>query len=713
MLPSRVSSPARTRDWHIGGALAFACVLLACVLTGMLVAPTTAHAEIPVIGPIAKAVGSAGEVILNPGEAVLKALLKILQAIFGGLEAKLITGVIRALLSVPSFQRGHVATLEHTTVAIAAGMLSAVLTLSIIRYYLAGLTDSGTGGFEAVQGIVRVAGAVGFIILWPGIFAELAKVPQVFNAALLGSESVQHNVALLFDAALVLGASAFVIGTGVGLIFVILIALAAALIFIALLWMKILIAILLMFLYVSMPLAVVLWPVPELAWVAGSALRTLSVALLVPCVWAILFALSAAINADILTWVPTHSILNTLLVRPLAGLTLMVLCITIPRALMQAAIPARVPHPAGTVWRTLTLGMFAYRGGGALAHSVAGAAAEGNERAQGMIARLPTSMQPPRGSGEGSFGGRLVFGRSGYEGSDRRGRRPTPGRGEDGTATFEGSAGAEEAIARSEQQTSVAGVERPQRDAALTARAREAMRARSQIAPPAASDVTAAMGKFSPETQQDLARLGTKHGLREYAAQHLRSPSLSDEQRDALNTLGSARMQTLHEGINVAQAHLQQQEQSATGAPTQRPVPNASGNDSPGSPVAEQPPGAQRASTASSDTGASSGPLISEPPTSDPSSPIGASPSATSAGPRSRGGGGSAAPSSPPAADQPSMPAAPGSPTPGEIGQPAASRGTPQRPRSAPSSQAPAGDLPSTPSGRQEPPPSEPEPFLE
>ncbi len=59
-----------------------------------------------------------------------------------------------------------------------------------------------------MQGLVRVVGAVGFIVLWPGIFNEVVQIPRMFNQALLGSGSVQHNVALLFDAALVVGSAA-------------------------------------------------------------------------------------------------------------------------------------------------------------------------------------------------------------------------------------------------------------------------------------------------------------------------------------------------------------------------------------------------------------------------------------------------------------------------------------------------------------------------
>ncbi len=390
-------------------------------LLTMLASATPAQAkipivgEIPVVGPVVEGIGSAGEAVLNPAEAVLKGFVHLLQAIFGGIEAHLITEVIAGLLAIPNFNTGHVAGLEHTTTAIAAGMLTAVLTLSILRYYIAGLTNSSSGGFEALQGLVRVVGAVGFIVLWPGVFSECLQIPSAFNHALLGSTSVQHNVALLFDAALVLGAGAFALNIGLGLIFVILIGLISAIVFLALLWMKVLLSVMMMFLYVSMPLCIVLWPVPELAWLATSAMKALGVAAIVPSVWAILFSLSAAVNADVLTIAPSHSIIDTVIIRPLAGITLMLLCITIPRFLMRTALIGPHGQPGGwRVWRTVTFGMFAARAAAGGARSVASAATEGQPTAARMIDALPSQMKPPTEAGGGSLAGRMVFGRSGY-----------------------------------------------------------------------------------------------------------------------------------------------------------------------------------------------------------------------------------------------------------------------------------------------------------
>ncbi len=570
-----------------------ACLAVVVVLGASLADPSPARAEIPLISPviplIGEVAGGVSHAVAHPVAVAVEAFLDVLREIFGGIEARLIAGVINALLAPPDFATGHVAALEQTTVAISAGMLTAVLTLSIVRYYFAGLSDRGSGGFEALQGVVRVTGAVGFIIVWPGIFNELVLIPKMFDAALLGSGSVQHNIALLFDAALVLGTGAFAIGTGVGLIFLILVGLIAAVVFLGLLWMKVLLATMVMFLYVSMPLAVTLWPVPELAWVAAGAMKALIVGLIVPCVWAILFALGAAVDTDILTWTSTHSILDTLIIRPLAGITLMLLCITIPRFLMRSAMIG--PHSqggGGRIWRTVTLGMFATRTAGGVGRAVAGAAAEGHPGAQRMISALPAQMRPPSEPGQGSTAARVVFGRSGYPtasaaggpGDGSSGGEGGGGRGSSPEARKEGVEGGARARERAREAMSVPGIERPPFDFNTVNQAGKDLHARSRITPSSAEEVTAAMGQFSPGTQQALARFNASHPLklREFAAQHLHSPSLTDSQRDALVTIGSARGAEVDEGMRHAIDRLDITQPAATGgSPTGGTGPDAGG----------------------------------------------------------------------------------------------------------------------------------------
>lgn len=619
---------ARSHRAHLAVA-AVAAGSVALLVTLVTAAPAQANlpivGEIPVVGEVVETVGSIGEAVLNPGEAVLKGFVHLLQALFGGFEAHLITEVIAGLLAIPNFNTGHVAGLEHTTTAIAAGMLSAVLTLSIVRYYIAGLTNSASGGFEALQGLVRVVAAVGCILLWPGVFSACLEIPSAFNHALLGSTSVQNNVAGLFDAALALGAGAFAINIGLGLIFVILIGLISAVVFIALLWMKVLLSVMMMFLYVSMPLCIVLWPVPELSWLATSAMKALGVAAIVPSVWAILFALSAAVNADVLTLAPSHSIIDTVIIRPLAGITLMLLCITIPRFLMRTALIGPAGQPGGwRVWRTVTFGMFAVRAASGGAQTVAKAATEGHSTAARMIDALPTPIKPPSEAGGGSLAGRVVFGKSGYVKKDEDdgekvpppkvnvpNRETSSGSGEQPAGAASGAVtgvGASEAASSPQPPREQPAPSRSQAgqaqqgSSARQAKWEEADRAgkgmyeqaHSESGRSSAKDVGAAMARLAPETQQRLAHIAqaSPDRLRDSIAHAMSSQGWTGEERDALWTIGSARRQQVDEGLGLGG----NAGPSAQGAAASTPKPAAdtspppAGTPSLGAPLREPPP---------------------------------------------------------------------------------------------------------------------------
>jgi hypothetical protein len=571
--------------------------MLIVALAAALIRPAAAGAEVPIVGPIVKAVGGGVHAVLHPAEAGLEALLKVLEAIFGGIEAKLVAGVIKGLLTIPRFDEGHVAQLEHTTVALSAGMLSAVLTLSILRYYLAGLTDSGSGGWEAMQGLIRVIGAVGFIIAWPSIFSELVQIPQAFNTALLGSASVQHSVATLFEGSLVLGGTAFALSSGLGLIFVVLIGFISASVFIALLWMKVLLSVMMMFLYVAMPLCVALWPVSEMSWLATSAMRSLFVALIVPCVWALLFSLSAAVNADVLTWAPSPSVIDTVIIRPLAGITLMLLCITIPRFLIRTAMIGPHGQPGGggwKVWRTVTFGMFAARMAAGGGQTIAAAAVEGHQGAQRMIDALPSQVRPPSGPGEGSLGGRVIFGRSGFPKGGGSGGKPQGG-GDQGGSGEGGAPGSGGEPPQTRESLRVAGIQSPAYDGAAVDAAGSDMYQRSRTAPSSARAVADAMGKLPPETQRGIADFhGADHQqLRNLLAHNVQSPSLSEGQREALWTIGSARNREVEQGIGTALGALNAQRPAAptpaAGAPAGQQAPGQGATPAPTVPSTPQP----------------------------------------------------------------------------------------------------------------------------
>jgi hypothetical protein len=115
------------------------------------------------------------------------------------------------------------------------------------------------------------------------------------------------------------------------------------------------------------------------------------------------------------------------IIRPLAGITLMLLCITIPRFLMRAALIGPHGQPGGwRVWRTVTFGMFAARAGAGGARSVATAATEGHPTASRVIDALPTPIKPPTEAGSGSLASRMVFGKSGYTKDDEKDSERVP-----------------------------------------------------------------------------------------------------------------------------------------------------------------------------------------------------------------------------------------------------------------------------------------------
>ena len=80
------------------------------------------------------------------------------------------------------------------------------------------------------------------------------------------------------------------------------------------------------------------------------------------------------------------------------------------------------------------------------------------------------------------------------------------------------------------------------------------MQAGARLTPPSANDVKAAMAQFPAQTQRDLAAFQDESPgrMRQFAAQHVASPSLSAGQRDALLTLGSAPKDALKTGTGQA-----------------------------------------------------------------------------------------------------------------------------------------------------------------
>jgi hypothetical protein len=171
-----------------------------------------------------------------------------------------------------------------------------------------------------------------------------------------------------------------------------------------------------------------------------------------------------------------------------------------------------------------------------------------------------------------------VFGRSGFaegqkDGADSKGSEgnSTPKPKQEGTSSgsgeqpqaesapdpkVQGAQGASDAIRRQEAGFSVPGIERPAYDRAASDQAWQGMHARSQMSPPTAKAVASAMGEFPAETQRGIAayQQANPTRMRQWAAQHVGAAGLSDSQRSALLTIGSAPKAALEKGVGQALA---------------------------------------------------------------------------------------------------------------------------------------------------------------
>src|ERR1700733_14301544 len=218
----------------------------------------------------------------------VRGFIGILNALFlGHAEAKLTLQVLTWLTSIPDQGGGRIAALYGFTSGMALGLLGAVATVSVIRYWVAGLSLSGSGGFEALEGLLRCLGAVGFLLIWPFVFGQLVALANICSAAVLGAPSLRADIAHLIGTVVFV---TFTPGSGITLFLGVVVAVAGGAMFLGLLFMKVLLGATVTFLYAAMPLACVLWPVEDVAWLARYGLRGFVALVVGPVGWAIIFA---------------------------------------------------------------------------------------------------------------------------------------------------------------------------------------------------------------------------------------------------------------------------------------------------------------------------------------------------------------------------------------------------------------------------------------
>src|SRR4051812_12447862 len=362
---------ARRKRLHPRGTMGWALVAVGVATAGSLGGADEARAlpPGPVGGPLGAAIGAGVDAVTGGlGGAAGDGFSALGGKLFSWPAEVINRRLLAWLVAVPDYAispqstssgraGSNLAELASTTSAMAFALLAAVGTVAGLRYWAAGL--SGSGGFDALEGLGRTVTAALFVIAWPWLFRHMVDLSNAAARGLLGSGSVLDDTSRLlgvaFAAAVSLNFLSIVIAFGAGLLFL------------GLLMCKIVASASTALVFVAMPLAAALWVIPELEWVARAAMRAFAVVLVIPVAWALCFATFAAVGMDALALKGAGSLADSL-IMPLVALALLWVTLALPRTLARMALlggAARggvAPRPASYVT--------ARRAGGAIGQAI-------------------------------------------------------------------------------------------------------------------------------------------------------------------------------------------------------------------------------------------------------------------------------------------------------------------------------------------------------
>src|SRR3954470_19485508 len=171
------------RRWlRDGGALlgAGAAIMIVIVVVSA-VAPSVAFGGIP--SPLGvNPLSGLGDVITGGfGSMAVEGFDAIVGHLFAPVS-KLVTGeLIGWLVEIPTFTGGHIRRLQETIVAMGGGLLGAVATLAVVRYWLVGLAGDG---FGALEGLARTVAAALALAMWPWAFTQAVELTNLFTGSL-------------------------------------------------------------------------------------------------------------------------------------------------------------------------------------------------------------------------------------------------------------------------------------------------------------------------------------------------------------------------------------------------------------------------------------------------------------------------------------------------------------------------------------------------
>jgi hypothetical protein len=234
---------------------------------------------------------------------------------------------------------GAGAALYVATRDFAFAALTAVLTLSVIHYWAAGIFSQGGGAGVAIEGLVRTLGAALFILAWPFLIdtgvalSALIRdelVPgaklDLINASLAASSAGSAPASLTREAAM----------WQAGLVVGIIIAATYALVALALYVTKVMLTVALLTIAGLMPLGMVLWAIPALSWFANAMLKACAAIVAVQVAWAGEVFLFAGIPSDWLSFSGEGHVLSKI-AGPITMIALLILMVLTAPWVMRLA----------------------------------------------------------------------------------------------------------------------------------------------------------------------------------------------------------------------------------------------------------------------------------------------------------------------------------------------------------------------------------------
>jgi hypothetical protein len=537
--------------------LAVGALVVAIVTLISAVAPSGAQAQgilatgVSIPDPLTLIGNGVGSLLGGVGGDIAKlavgAFDAIIKALFTPIAKFITTQLIGWLITVPNLTQGNVLQLEQTVEAMGGGLLGAVATISIIRYWAAGFAGGGDSGFSALEGLTRTVGAALFLAAWPWLFTTSVHLTNLFTGSLMGSAAVVHSVARLLAAGL--GAGIALNFTPVGMFLNIAMAVAASLLFLGLLLVKIVVSISTILVFIAMPLAAVIWPV--VPWVARLALRAFAVCLIVPVAWALCFAGAAAVSLNAISF-NAGTVMNTLL-QPLVAIVLLYVTVKLPMHLARVAMLGATPLGGGFASRAVSYAagsqirdsarqhLPTWAGGQSAptpqgesgagrrlrnAATLAGAAATGGTGAAAAMAGVgPSTAAAGAGGATGATGAGAASAGAASAGNGRA-YSPPP-------TAQSGASG--QGLQNGLQTPSFAGREEDFANEKFEAQFRE------RTGPVSAEQARAALASLPDETQRGIGQLVADHGAG--AREHLAYQAMgewSPQEREALRTLAAA-----------------------------------------------------------------------------------------------------------------------------------------------------------------------------